>query len=100
MTAAVGYKTIMKYYGVRPVVIAYMPVPDNPLLMRVTRKSDMSGHDNTMDLAITEAQLVEWLGPAKPYIQNVMPHLSREQREFLISGATPAEWETAFGKED
>jgi hypothetical protein len=31
-------------------------------------------------------------------IQNVMPNLSAEQREFLISGMTPAEFEDLFAE--
>jgi hypothetical protein len=33
-------------------------------------------------------------------IQNVMPELSPEEREFLISGITPKEWDEYYGKEE
>ena len=33
-------------------------------------------------------------------IQNAMPDLTAEQREFLISGTTPDEWAAMFGTED
>ena len=29
-------------------------------------------------------------------IQNAMPYLSADEREFLISGTTPAEWDALF----
>lgn len=32
-------------------------------------------------------------------IQDVFPELSKEQREFMISGTTPAEWHKFFGEE-
>lgn len=32
------------------------------------------------------------------HIQDVMPELSNEQREFLISGTTPDEWNDIFKK--
>jgi len=44
-----------------------------------------------MDLDITEVQLVAWRQGA--LIQDVMPHLSADEREFLITGITPAEWD-------
>ena len=30
-------------------------------------------------------------------IQNALPNLTKEEREFLLSGATSAEWDAAFG---
>ena len=33
-------------------------------------------------------------------IQNIFPELSREEREFLISGCTPGEWAELFGTFD
>lgn len=32
-------------------------------------------------------------------IQDVFPELSAEQREFIMSGVTPAEWEDLFSEE-
>jgi hypothetical protein len=32
--------------------------------------------------------------------QNAFPYLSADQREFLISGSTPAEFEAMFGDEE
>jgi hypothetical protein len=34
------------------------------------------------------------------FIQDVFPDLSASDREFLLSGITPEEWEEAFGDED
>lgn len=33
-------------------------------------------------------------------VKNVFPYLSADEREFLISGTTPAEWNAWFGEED
>jgi hypothetical protein len=85
-------------FGVRPVDIFFEPSPESAQLMRVTRKSDVSGKDNTMDLPITEDHLRNWLTTTR-LIQNVMPHLNKDQSEFLISGCTPEEWAKAFGVE-
>lgn len=87
-------KTLIKY-GYRPVEIKFEPVRENPNLMKVTRVSDITMAEHTMQLPVTEDQLRNWLGTEdRPgqLIQNVMPHLSKEQREFLISGCTPEEW--------
>jgi len=33
-------------------------------------------------------------------IQDALPHLTKEQREFLISGVTPAEWDDLWSGDD
>ena len=33
-------------------------------------------------------------------IQDVMPDLSPDQREFLMTGMTPLEWTNMFGEEE
>jgi hypothetical protein len=94
-------KTLIKY-GPRNTEIHFQPSPDQPQLLRITRKSDVSGKDNTLDLPVTEDQLRNWLGtPDRPgqLIQHVMPHLNLDQREFLISGCTPEEWAKVVGEE-
>jgi hypothetical protein len=77
--------------NVLPTKLTFEPSPDDPALLRITRQSTLSGKQNTMDLSITEQQLTDWA--RGQLIQRVMPHLSAEQREFLISGSTPAEWD-------
>lgn len=94
-------KTLIKY-GVRPVDINFEPSPDNPNVLRINRKSDLTGKVNSMDLPVTEQQLQAWLGtPEQPgqLIQHVMPHLSLDQREFLISGCDDEEWKKVVGEE-
>ena len=54
----------------------------------------MTGRLQNMDLDITQKHLDRWLGGE--HIQDVMPHLSDEEREFLISGMTPADWDIMF----
>ncbi len=34
------------------------------------------------------------------FIQNAMPELTADEREFLLTGMTPEEWDEAFGEED
>lgn len=63
--------------------------------MLITKVSLFSGKENTLDINITEDQLQEYLSSDK-YIQNVLPHLSAEHREFLMTGITPQEWNKMF----
>jgi len=64
--------------------------------MKVIRRSPFSGQENTMDLDITPAQLDRWKEGA--LIQNVFPHLSPDEREFLMTGITSTEWAEMFKK--
>lgn len=60
------------------------------------RTSILSGITRTKEFDVTEEQYNAWRDGA--LIQNVMPHLCDDDREFLISGATAEEWE-AFNEE-
>lgn len=63
--------------------------------MKITKVSPLSGKETTLDLNVTEEQLLRWkLGDL---IQDVMPDLTPDEREFLISGVAPGEFELLFG---
>ena len=64
--------------------------------MIVQRKSPFSGKVNVMDLPITYEQVQKWQGGE--LIQNAFPNLNAGQREFIMTGITPEEWEETFGK--
>jgi hypothetical protein len=66
--------------------------------MKITRKSMISGRFHTLDVAITEEQLRAYENGA--LVQDAFPHLSPEEREFLMTGITPEEWEENFGTEE
>jgi hypothetical protein len=63
--------------------------------MQVTRKSPF-GKERTLEINITEEQYKRWENGEM--IQDVCPNLSKDDREFLISGSTKEEWEQFFGK--
>lgn len=65
--------------------------------MIITRTSILSGITRTKEFDITDEQYNAWRDGA--LIQNVMPHLSDDEREFLISGATAEEWDAHFEEE-
>jgi hypothetical protein len=66
-------------------------------LMQITKRSPLTGKETTLDLDITQSQLIQWQNGA--LIQNVMPHLTPDEREFLISGMAPGEFDTMFNEE-
>lgn len=66
--------------------------------MFITRTSTISGVERTLDINVTDEQLANWKNGA--FIQDAMPHLSAEDKEFLKTGITPEEWDTAFKEED
>ena len=63
--------------------------------MKFTKASMMTGNTHEMDLDITEDQLNDW--NQGQLIQDVMPELSPEAREFLITGITSDEWDSLMG---
>ena len=67
--------------------------------MKVTRQSIVSGKTRTKDLPITPVQYVKYIR-GEGHVQDIMPDLPPEDREFLISGVTQEEWEELYGKEE
>ena len=65
--------------------------------MMITKKSMFSGTAHSWNLPVTQEQLDRWRGGE--LIQNVFPFLSIVEREFLMTGVTPAEWDHEFGAE-
>lgn len=59
--------------------------------MYITRKSPFTGKTYTWDLDITRAQWEAW--QKGTLIQNAMPQLNADQREFVMTGITPDEWD-------
>lgn len=66
--------------------------------LTVSRKSLFSGRTNTMTLPIDHARFMAWRR-GEYLIQDAFPDLSAEEREFLMSGATPEEWDAEFKEE-
>lgn len=68
--------------------------------MLITRISQISNTHNSMELDITYEQLdrVNNRHLSKELIQDIVPNLSKEEREFLITGITPKEWNELFNE--
>jgi len=55
----------------------------------------LTGKIHEREIDVTPEQLQKWHDGM--LIQDAMPHLSDDDREYLISGATPEEWDQFFG---
>ena len=64
--------------------------------MNITRVSTLTGEENTLRLPVSQIQMERW--EMGELAQDVFPHLSASQREFIISGITEEEWDHAFGE--
>ena len=77
------------------IIITNSPiVGQKGLTMLITRTSSLSGNTNSMEIEVTQEQLSSW--ESGVLIQNAMPNLSADEREFIMTGITPAEWDSAF----
>ena len=62
--------------------------------MEVTQTSIHSGITRTLDLDVTLDEYADW--KAGELIQNAMPRLNADEREFVKTGITAEEWEEIF----
>tara|TARA_R110000803_G_scaffold60000_1_gene119053 strand:- start:1181 stop:1372 length:192 start_codon:yes stop_codon:yes gene_type:complete len=60
-------------------------------MISITRRSPLTGKTNTMSLDISEGALLAW--SSGMLIQDAMPNLGADEREFVMTGFTPYEWE-------
>lgn len=62
--------------------------------MKVMKQSSITGKQNTMELPITQERFDAWVNSDnRPFVQIAFPDLTDEQREFLMTGITPEEWD-------
>ena len=66
--------------------------------MLITKTSNLTGKTHTQEIDVTDEQLIHW--ETGTLIQQAMPNLTPDEREFLISGSTAEEWEEVFGTEE
>ena len=79
----------------------YTPGIAGPQSVLVTRASKLTQVANSMMLPLTREEFEEGL-VAWTYgtlIQEAFPTLDADQREFMMTGVTPEEWNKAFGEE-
>lgn len=66
--------------------------------MKITKRSILTGKLNSMELDITLKQIADW--QSGTLIQNAMPNLTAEEREFFITGMSPEEQNQMYGEEE
>jgi len=59
--------------------------------MEITRTSIITGTTRTKDLNVTPEQIKAWEGGK--LIQDAMPQLTADEREFILTGVTQDEWD-------
>ena len=66
--------------------------------MQIKRKSVITGTERVRDIPVNPDDLIAW---EKGYgnIQDIMPYLNDNDREFILSGITPEEWNDLFSEE-
>ena len=66
--------------------------------MRIQRQSVISGIVTSRDIPVNPTDMLEWeagLGN----IQELMPYLTVDDREFILSGITKEEWNSVFAEQ-
>lgn len=66
--------------------------------MLIAKRSPITGKIVKRELPITVLQILRWQNGE--LIQNVMSHLTTEEREFLITGMSDQDWDDLFGEEE
>jgi hypothetical protein len=62
--------------------------------MLIAKTSSLTSRTHEMEIDVSDKQIALWMEGA--LIQDVMPNLSPDEREFLMTGITPAEWNEMF----
>ena len=65
--------------------------------MLIAKTSLLSSRTHEMEIDVSDKQIALWMEGA--LIQDVMPSLSADEREFIMTGITPDEWAAEFGEE-
>lgn len=73
-------------------------------VMIFKKVSQFTGNTNEMDIPITQSEYNIWVNrwwnvENRTLIQDIFPNLSPSHREFLMTGATDAEWNDLFGSD-
>ena len=67
--------------------------------MLISMRNPFSKEINTLDINITKEQYNRFI-EGKENIQTIMPKISADEREFLITGMLPGEFDQLFSDDD
>jgi len=62
--------------------------------MKICRTSPFTGKDHEKEINVTPEQIYKWQNGM--LIQQAMPNLSPDDREFIMTGITSDEWDEEF----
>jgi hypothetical protein len=66
----------------------------------IEKISQATGKCNTREIEIDPIDYIKWSAGYYGHVQDAFPDLSYDDREFLISGTTPEEWDAIFESEE
>ena len=64
--------------------------------MKITKQSPFTGKFNTIEIDCTKQQVSDYEN-GRGRVQDIFPDVPPEEREFIITGITPQEWDETFG---
>ena len=62
--------------------------------MKITKVSMLSNIERSIDLDVTAEEIKAW--KSGMLIQDAMPRLTTDEREFMMTGITAEEWEKHY----
>ena len=68
-------------------------------MIKIERKSPKTGRVNMMILDTTKEALDEYYSGSGRLVQTIFPNLNVDEREFIMTGYTPEDWDNIFPKE-
>ena len=69
--------------------------------MQVTRRSPLTGNINTLEVNVTQEQMQEFQSEGRQrLVQEIFCDATAPEREFILTGYTPQDWEQIFGGEE
>ena len=68
------------------------------IMVRLYKRSPIDGTTNYMDLPTESYKIQHWNNSPEqlPLIENYFPELTPEQREFILTGIIPRQWNDTF----
>jgi hypothetical protein len=69
----------------------------------LTKESPLSGRFVKMLINTSQEKIEAWDSidnQRKPLVQSFFPELNKEEREFVLTGISPHEWDELFGNEN
>ena len=66
--------------------------------MIIKRKSVVSGITRSLNIPVNPDDYAAWQA-GHGSVQDIMPYLNDDDREFILSGITPGEWDSAFSEQ-